>query len=87
MSYMWKEHRFRLSQMQQEVCVHGKQESYSINHQYRSKKGPFNGKLENHIAPKIVKVSNIFVEIEGNEENWGKSESKKRKKNIKKVKT
>jgi hypothetical protein len=48
------------------------------------KKGPFNGKLEHHIAPKIVKVSDIFAEIEGNEENWGKSESKKRKRNIKK---
>ena len=52
---------------------------------YRSKKGPFNGKLEQHIATKIVRIPYIFVYLEGKEENWGKSESKKRKRNNEKA--
>ena len=52
------------------------------NHKYCSQKGPFNGKSEHLIAPTIVQVSDIFTEIEGREEKWGKANSTKRKRNF-----
>lgn len=56
-----------------------------IYHIYNSQKGPFNGNPQHYIAPKIVHVPNIFVETEGKEENWGKSECKNKKRNIEKT--
>jgi len=56
----------------------------SVNHNYRSHKGPFNGKPEHRIAPKIVQVKYFFAERKGKEENWGKSESKQIRRNVKK---
>ena len=68
-------------------CVYmGHRRYLPINHKYRSQKGPFNGKSEHLITPTIVQVSYIFTEIEAREDTWGKSESTKRKRNLKKVK-
>ena len=54
-------------------CVYmGHRRYLPTNHKYRSQKGPFNGKSEHLIAPKIVKVSNIFIEIEGMKKIGGK---------------
>ena len=51
-------------------CVYmGHRKYLPINYRYPSQKRPFNVKLEHRIAPKIVRVSNIFEEIEGNKEN------------------
>jgi len=40
-----------------------------LNHKYRFKKEPFNGKPEHRIAPEIVQVKDIFAETKGKEEN------------------
>lgn len=48
------------------------------------KKVSFNGKVSHRITPKFVKTLDILVETEGKEQNWGKNESKKIMKNIKK---
>lgn len=66
-------------------CVYmGHRKYLPANHKYRSQKVPFNGKPKHRIAPQVVKVKNIFAETEGKEEKWGKSESKKRRRNIQK---
>ena len=89
MPYTWKEHRF-LSITSNDFkcsrkCAYMRHRRYlSINHKFRSKKEPFNGKSEHLIAPTIVQVSDIFIEIEGREEKRGKSKSTKRKQNLKK---
>lgn len=66
-------------------CVYMRHRKYlPVNHKYRSQKGPFNGNPEHRIAPQVVKVKDIFAETKGKEENWRKSESKKRRRNIQK---
>ena len=49
-------------------CVYmGHRRYLPINHKYRSQKRPFNVKYEHLIAPTILQVSGIFIEIEGRE--------------------
>jgi len=59
-------------------CVYMGHKIYlPLNHKYRYRKGPFNGKLEHHTTPKIVQVEDIFVETKGKEESWGRVKVKK----------
>ena len=62
----------------------GHRKFIQIDRRYRSQIGSFNGNPKHCIAPTIIQVPNIFVEIEGTEESLAKSESKKRKRNSQK---